>query len=127
MIRCVRIWTGSDGQSAFEEGHIDIDRWNRGDGLSANVAATSVSFRETPAGGKFAWHDAPARQFVITLSGSLDFETRTGQHFTINPGDILLAEDTTGGGHSWKLMDERPWQRAYVILGPETEVAFKRS
>lgn len=127
MIRCVRIWTGNDGQSAFEEGHIDLGGGDRGDVLSGNVAATSISFRETRSGGTFAWHDAPRRQFVITLSGTLDFETRKGEHFTINPGDILLAEDTTGGGHSWKLVDEQPWRRAYVILGPETEVAFKKA
>ena len=127
MIRCARIWTGDDGQSVFEEGQIDLGGGDRGDVLSGNVSATSISFRETKSGGTFAWHDAPVRQFVVTLSGTLDFETRKGEHFTINPGDILLAEDTTGGGHSWKLVDEQPWRRAYVILSPETEVAFKKA
>ena len=127
MIRCVRIWTSDEGQSVFEEGHIDLGGGVRGDVLSGDIAATSISFRETNSGGAFAWHDAPVRQFVITLSGTLDFETRNGEHFIINPGDILLAEDTTGGGHSWKLVDEQPWRRAYVILGPETRVAFKKA
>ena len=72
----------------------------------------------------FEWHDAPARQLVITLSGTLDFQTRTGEHFMLRPGDILLAEDTAGTGHSWKLVDENPWRRAYVILGPRIEVPF---
>jgi quercetin dioxygenase-like cupin family protein len=79
---------------------------------------------ETRAGGAFEWHDAPARQFVITLSGTLDFQTRTGEHFMLHPGDILLAEDTAGTGHSWKLVDENPWRRAYVILGPGVEPPF---
>jgi quercetin dioxygenase-like cupin family protein len=56
-------------------------------------------------GGTRAWHDAPVRQFVITLSGTLDFQTRNGEHLTIHPGDILLADDTTGSAHSWKLVD----------------------
>ena len=56
-------------------------------------------------GGTLAWHDAPVRQFVITLSGTLDFQTRNGEHPTIHPGDILLADDTTGSAHSWKLVD----------------------
>jgi hypothetical protein len=124
MIRCVRIWTGSDGQSHFEEGEIDLAAGARGDLLSARAGSVSVSFQETRSGGTFAWHDAPARQLVVTLSGTLDFQTRLGEHFTIRPGDILLAEDTTGGGHSWRLMDEAPWRRVYVILAPGAAVPF---
>ena len=124
VIRCVRIWTGQDGNSYFEEGAIELAGGARGDMLSGKTRTTSVSFQETASGGTFAWHDAPARQFVITLSGTLDFQTRTGAHFMLHPGDILLAEDTAGTGHSWKLVDENPWRRAYVILSPGVEVPF---
>ena len=124
MIRCVRIWTGEDGNSHFEEGAITLSEGQRGDLLSGKAGTTSVSFQETASGGTFAWHDAPVRQFVITLSGTLDFQTRQGGHFTIRPGDILLAEDTTGSGHSWRLLDDQPWRRVYVILAPGVEVPF---
>jgi uncharacterized cupin superfamily protein len=124
MIRCVRIWTGDDGNSHFEDGHIDLPKGERGDVLSGLSEVVSISFRETHAGGAFEWHDAPNRQFVITLSGTLDFQTREGKHFTLGPGDILLAEDTTGSGHSWRLVDDQPWRRAYVILAPEAQVSF---
>ena len=127
MIRCVRIWTAEGGNSRFEEGVIDMPKGERGDVLSGTVAVTSISFRETKAGGAFEWHDAPARQFVVTLSGTLDFQTRSGDHFTLRPGDILLAEDTTGTGHSWKLIDDEPWRRAYVILAPGANVPFQDS
>jgi quercetin dioxygenase-like cupin family protein len=56
------------------------------------------------------------RQYVITLSGTLEFETRRGERFTIAPGDVLVAEDTTGGGHRWRLVDDQPWRRVYVGL-----------
>ena len=124
MIRCVRIWTGEDGNSCFEEGGIDLAGGARGDFLSGKAGAVSVSFQETASGGTFAWHDAPTRQFVITLSGTLDFQTHKGEHFTIRPGDILLAEDTAGSGHSWRLIDEEPWRRVYVILAPGVSVPF---
>jgi uncharacterized cupin superfamily protein len=124
MIRCVRIWTGDDGNSCFEEGAIDLAGGARGDLLSGKTGTASIAFQETKSGGTFAWHDAPIRQFVITLSGTLDFQTRNGEHFTIRPGDILLAEDTTGSGHSWRLVDEEPWRRAYVILAPGVSVPF---
>jgi hypothetical protein len=128
MIRCVRIWSGDDGDSVFEEGEIALSQGERGDVLSLNAAASSVSFRETRSGGAFAPHDAPTRQFVITLTGTLEFKTKPGAIFTLRPGDVLLAEDTTGSGHSWRLVGDEPWRRAYVMIPPGENVAFvKRS
>lgn len=124
MIRCVRIWTGEDGNSLFEEGLINLANGDRGDVLSETAVASGISFRETRSGGAFAAHDAPTRQFVITLSGTLEFKTATGATFLIRPGDVLLAEDTTGTGHSWRLMDDQPWRRAYVILADGAAVPF---
>jgi quercetin dioxygenase-like cupin family protein len=125
MIRCVRIWTGDDQNSHFEEGVIDLEPGKRGDVLSGRMQTTTISFEETASGGAFAWHTAPIRQLVVTLSGTLDFQTREGEHFLIHPGDILYAEDTAGSGHSWRLTDNQPWRRAYVILLPETAVPFR--
>ena len=131
MVRCVRIWTGEDGNSLFAEGTMDLapkeDGGERGDVLSAVMAAASISYRETKSGGTFAPHQAPTRQFVITLAGTLEFKTVPGATFTIHPGDILLAEDTTGSGHSWRLLDDQPWRRAYVILPPGTDAHFTPS
>ena len=124
MIRCVRLWTGDDQNSHFEEGRINLGGKQRGDELSSLVSAATISFQETAAGGSFAWHTAPARQLVITLSGTLSFETRAGETFQIRPGDILLAEDTAGGGHKWHLVDHQPWRRAYVVLQPGVTVPF---
>jgi quercetin dioxygenase-like cupin family protein len=109
----------------FEEGSIDLAPGARGDWLSGKAPAASISFQETASGGAFAWHTAPVRQFVITLSGTLDFQTREGNHFILHPGDILLAEDTAGSGHSWRLTDGSPWRRAYVVLQPGADVPFR--
>jgi quercetin dioxygenase-like cupin family protein len=125
MIRCVRIWTGKDDNSHFEEGVLDLEPGRNGDLLTGKFPVTTVSFEETSSGGKLDWHTAPARQFVVTLSGTLDFQTRSGEHFKLSPGDILLAEDTAGGGHSWKLIDNQPWRRAYVILERGAAVPFR--
>ncbi len=127
MIRWVRLWSGEDQNSHFEEGTLDLEAGQRGDLLSGKLGAVSVSFQETERGGAFAWHTAPARQLVITLSGTLDFETRTGLHFILRPGDILYAEDTAGGGHRWKLTDDQPWRRAYVVLAADASVPFRPS
>jgi quercetin dioxygenase-like cupin family protein len=124
MIRCVRLWTGDDRNSHFEEGVIELKPGQRGDWHSNKLAVATVSFQETASGGAFAWHTAPVRQLVVTLSGTLDFQTRDGGHFLLHPGNILLAEDTVGSGHSWKLTDDSSWRRAYVVLQPGATVPF---
>ena len=126
MIRCVRIWTEKDGASHFEIGSIDLNPGAHGDILSGKLPVTTVSFQETATGGTLDWHTAPVRQLVITLSGTLEFQTRDGEHFILTPGDILLAEDTTGSGHAWRLVDDNAWRRAYVVLHPDAAVPFHR-
>jgi hypothetical protein len=29
-----------------------------------------------------------------------------------------VATDTTGTGHKWRLIDDQPWRRCYVVLRP---------
>ena len=45
------------------------------------------------------WHNAPRRQFVITLAGESEVEIGDGTKIRLYPGHILLAEDTEGQGH----------------------------
>jgi quercetin dioxygenase-like cupin family protein len=125
MIRCIRLWSGKDGQSHFEKGWIALEPGAHGDLLSGKMPVSSVSFQTTASGGTLDWHTAPVRQFVVTLSGTLNFVTRADRHFILKPGIVLLAEDTVGGGHSWQLVDDEPWRRIYVILSPGAEVPFK--
>jgi hypothetical protein len=115
-IRLIRLYTGDDGQSHFYVGEI---AWNEATGLnemSRAGPAHAISFEETAAGASLGWHNAPRRQYVITLSGRLEFETRSGKKQTVKPGDVLLAEDTTGGGHRWRLIDHQPWRRVYIAV-----------
>ncbi len=125
MIRCVRMWTGEDGNSHFEEGFLELKEGERGDFIGLPIAVNELSFRETTSGGSFDWHKDPVPRFVITLSGTLEFETALGEKFTIHPGDILLAQDNSGTGHKWRLIDDQPWRRAYVVYDENSPLTFK--
>jgi quercetin dioxygenase-like cupin family protein len=125
MIRCVRMWTGDDGDSLFEEGWIDLTDGMRGDAVGRAVPVVELSFQETSSGGSFEWHQDPVPRFVITLSGTLEFTTKSGATFIIHPGDILLAQDNSGTGHQWKLIGDDPWRRAYVVYESGADLGFR--
>jgi quercetin dioxygenase-like cupin family protein len=124
MIRCVRLWTGTDDASHVQIGRLDMQSGRNGDLVSSRFPAASVTVEETATGGTLAWHTAPVRQLVVTLAGTLIFTTRDGEEFRLAPGDVLLAEDTTGSGHQWRLEGEDPWRRMYVVLGEDATVPF---
>jgi quercetin dioxygenase-like cupin family protein len=125
MIRCVRMWTGGDGDSLFEEGSIELAAGMRDDSVGKPVPAVELSFQETRSGGSFEWHQDPVPRFVLTLSGTLEFETKSGAKFTIRPGDVLLAQDNSGTGHKWRLIGDDPWRRAYVVYKDGADLRFK--
>ena len=115
MIRAYLLETGPDGGSHVRRGSIRAD---------ALVGAQSISFSETAAHASLDWHTAPAAQYVITLSGTLEFTTRDGESFVLCPGEVLIATDQTGSGHEWRLVDDAPWRRAYVIFAPGADPQF---
>lgn len=115
MIRAYRLYTGSDGNSHVVSGSVSL-------GKLAN--AQTIEFSETPAHSALDWHNAPTPQYVITLAGVLEFSTVGGEMFTIHPGDVLLAEDHTGSGHKWRLINDEPWKRAYVTFKDAADARF---
>ncbi len=92
--------------------------------LDARADVVAVHFKESPPHSSFDWHDAPEMQYVLTLTGTLEFTTRDGATFVLAPGDVLIATDTAGSGHRWRLIDDDPWRRCYVVLKPGTGDLF---
>ena len=89
-----RMFAGEDGKSHIEE----LDLAQRPD-LTNMHGTKGVFFSITAPGHFMDWHHAPRRQYVITLSGRGEIELMGGQKVPLDPGHILLAEDTTGKGH----------------------------
>jgi quercetin dioxygenase-like cupin family protein len=116
MIRAWHISTGRDGHSHAIPGIILNNH---------EVAASSIRFEETQPHSSLDWHTAPTTQYVVTLSGTLEFVTRTGETFVIHPGEVLVATDTTGSGHKWRLIDDQPWKRAYVEFKEGANINFR--
>ncbi len=76
--------------------------------------ATGITFRRAPAGYFLDWHNAPRRQYTITLSGEAELGASDGTVSRVGPGDIMLAEDLTGRGHTTRVVGEEP--RFYAVI-----------
>ena len=125
-MKIVRIYTGDDNQSHFEDLEIPLAPSNYGE-LSEMVEAEGVIFRETPVGGSLDYHTAPRRQFVITLGGMAEVECGDGSRRRFGPGDIMLADDTTGRGHITREI-EGPRRSIFIPLPEHIDPAqWRRS
>jgi hypothetical protein len=98
-VTVTRLYTGADGKTHVEEYTVPLKAQGPGTELSATVGVTSLQFRRTNGDYNLDWHPAPRRQYVITLSGESEVELDGGRKIRLGPGNILLAEDTTGQGH----------------------------
>ena len=115
MIKAYRLVTVNDRHSHIQTGYVAENQISK---------AASISFKETPAGTYYDWHTAPTTQFVLTLIGSLEFTVFSGEKFILQAGEVLIAMDTTGSGHTWQMLGDKPWKRAYVVFNEGEDVGF---
>ena len=90
-----RIYTGADGQSHMEEYYPPHD-----------IPAKNITFRKHEPGNFIDWHVAPRKQFIVTLEGSVEIGLGDGTVYTLGTGDMMLAEDLTGQGHTTKAVGD---------------------
>ena len=108
----LRVYTGDDGKSHIEEitppfvPFVDTEGAH-GQGTPLEDA-TGITFRVSPPGYFLSWHCAPRRQYTITLSGEAEVEASEGTVRRLGPGDVLLAEDLTGQGHTIRVVSAEP-------------------
>ncbi len=111
------LYTGTDNESHF--GEIDIELRDKG-GPASSVSdpqqSTGMVFRNTTGDYHLDWHNAPRRQYVITLEGQVEIEVGDGTKRRFGPGEMFLAEDTTGRGHISRAVDNQPRKSVFVFL-----------
>ncbi|MEC3913274.1 hypothetical protein [Nocardia sp. CDC160] len=63
-------------------------------------------------------HPAPARQWVVMVRGTIEVTTTDGETRRFAPGELLLAADVEGLGHTSVGVGEPPFE-ALFIPAPE--------
>lgn len=116
LMHVTRLYSGDDGESHFEDLEIEVGGDAEIGRLSVCIPTTGLVFRETTADYNYGWHNAPQRQYILMLDGSVDITVGSGETRRLNTGDILLCEDTTGRGHVSQAVDGQPRRSVFVTL-----------
>lgn len=106
-MRLFRLYSGNDGQSHVEELAVPFAV----DGTSERTPlqpAKGVMFSRMAPGTFMDWHNAPRRQYVITLAGGVEIGLGDGSVHRFGPGEGILAEDLTGKGHTTRAVGNEP-------------------
>jgi len=108
-IPAIRLISKPDGSSSYEIGTIPTLK---------HMNTTTFWVNNSVEDWEKDVHRAPRKQYVVTLKGRIKFKVTDGSTFIIKPGTILLAEDTTGIGHSWEMedADDNNWVRLYIPI-----------
>ena len=56
------------------------------------------------------------RRYVVPLSGRAVVEVTGGQKFVAHPGEIVLAEDLSGKGDTFRVLGNADWVAFFVDM-----------
>ena len=121
-MRAIRIFAGTDGASQFEDLDVPLADVAAGLRASERLPALGVVFIEDNGKDELHRGTAPQRQFVLVLQGALEVEVSDGSSRRIGPGDVVLAEDTTGRGHITRGV-ETPRRAVFIAVPDELDVS----
>lgn len=110
------LYTGPDGLAYVK----DIQVPAKPNGVVDLAPVKGVEIHRTQPGFSIGWHVEKRRQYVITLSGRGEIDIASGKKIFLNPGSILLVENTTGKGHMTRVLGDKPWVALWVPLQDKT-------
>jgi hypothetical protein len=117
----VRLYCDEQGESHFADVEIDLRLTDYAPPapmleLSSTMPATQFGFMKAPAGWSSDWHPASARNIFFVLTGEWEVTASDGESRRFPVGSVLLVEDTTGKGHSSRVVGETDSLAAMVQL-----------
>jgi hypothetical protein len=117
-MQLVRLYSGKDGQSHFEDIDIVLEPVHIAH-FSKAVAVENLKFGKIGDMNEITWHTQDEPAYIVILNGAMELEVGDGTKKVINAGDILLAEDTTGQGHITRSIKGKGWS---FLIAPVKKV-----
>jgi hypothetical protein len=107
-LRIKRVTAGPDGKSYLDVIDLPIVHHEPGKSILSRLHATDVELGYGMPGSFIDWHRVTTPRLWIILQGAFEFGTGDGQLHRLEAGDIVLAADTTGQGHTSRNVGDRP-------------------
>ena len=109
MMKMIRLFSGDDGQSHFEDVEVELEPVHVAH-FSKAFHTDNIKFGAIGNIGELPWHPQAEPAYIVILRGAMELEVGDGTKRIINTGDILLAEDTTGQGHITRSINGKGWE-----------------
>ena len=122
-MRYARLFADDSGESHFDDIEIEFtatDYVQSAEPLdfSATFPASQVTFMRAPAGWASEFHVSSARNMFVVLSGEWEVTASDGESRRFAAGSALLVEDTTGTGHSSRVVSDA---ESVAVIVPLTQ------
>lgn len=111
-VMATRLYTGPDGQSHIDQLPIVLQGAPVAESTPLKMSDAYV-VRAAP--GMFeSWHNADKKRYIVVISGEAEVTTTSGEKAKIVPGQIYIAEDLTGKGHTFRVVGSTDWVALFV-------------
>ena len=114
-VTVTRLYTGPDKQTHSEELQLNFS-----DNALKLLPVSGAELHVSAAGSTVDWHNAPHRQYVITLRGQGEIEVAGGKKIISGPGHIELVEDLAGKGHVTRVTSKEDRLMLWLPLVDQT-------
>ena len=116
-----RIYADAHGESHFEDVEVELHEAAYAPPappyfVSDATPASAVVMTTLPAGWFGDWHPTPRLQWWFQLSGELEVAVSDGETRRFIAGDIVRVEDTTGHGHTTRVVGDEAVRAVYVHI-----------
>ena len=122
-MRYARLFADDKGESHFDDIEIEFTATDYVQSaapldFSVTFPASQVAFMRAPAGWASEFHVSSARNMFVVLSGEWEVTASDGESRHFAAGNALLVEDTTGTGHSSRVVSDT---ESVAVIVPLTQ------
>lgn len=94
MVEIVTVYPGADGESRIFD--VTTDQFAE---IVNHIGEGPIRLNQNQSPSVDDYHNASRVQYVVHLEGISEIEVADGTTKRLHPGDVLIAQDTTGHGH----------------------------
>lgn len=121
MKEYTRVYTDDEGETHFDDIPVELVSVNFAPpapalNLSEFFEAKNYGFVSAPPGWFGDWHPTPKRQVFVYISGTMEAKVSDGEVRVFGPGSVTLVEDTTGKGHTSRVIGNQEVNAVIIQL-----------